>query len=56
VDHVLADLDREVAADRAGVGLERVRRADDWRRRDADSPSSTSATSGPDVMKLTSSS
>src|SRR3712207_223873 len=29
VDHVLADLEGEVAADRAGRGLERVRRADD---------------------------
>ncbi len=33
VDHVLADLDREVAADRARRGLERVRRADHLARR-----------------------
>src|SRR5918996_933779 len=33
VDHVLADLEREVAADRAGRRLERVRRADHLARR-----------------------
>src|SRR4051812_15446290 len=34
VDHVLPDLERVVAADRAGAGLERVGRADDLARRD----------------------
>ena len=34
VDHVLADLEREVAADRARRGLERVGRADDLARGD----------------------
>src|SRR5205823_7908537 len=33
VDHVLADLEREVAADRAGSRLERVGRPDDLARR-----------------------
>jgi hypothetical protein len=57
VDHVLADRDRVVAADRAGVGLKRVGRADHLARGAiACSPSSTIATSGPEVMNVTSSS
>jgi hypothetical protein len=50
VDHVLADRDRVVAADRALVAPITWRAA-----ATACSPSSTIATSGPEVMKSTSS-
>ena len=57
MDHVLADLEREVAADRAG-GRPRAgswRRSPGGRRFTASWPSSTIATSGPPVMNSTSS-
>ena len=56
VDHVEGHLEGEVATDRAGSGLDRVGRADQLARRlDGFDPSKTIATSGPPVMKVTSS-